>query len=173
MSAEETMNSATAAGATGENTGTPAVKDVHSYITSITTIKPDSLQQLKAVLARFGDPARVSPITAISTIHFARWVIIDNDTRLLFTTNFDGSWDSYINEFIEKASQGLDAIWSNCEGYPAGGAKDVEAFKQYVRNSEIQNTLVYSAYPDLTVKAIKRAVRTRKKFEDFLEEFQG
>src|SRR4028119_186031 len=130
MSSEEMTNSTAAAGGTGDGSGTPAVQDVHSYITSITTIKPDRLQQLKAVLAKFGDPSRVSPITAISTIHFARWVIIDNDTRLLFTTNFDGTWDSYINDFIENASEGMDAIWSNCEGYPAGGAKDAEAFKK-------------------------------------------
>jgi hypothetical protein len=44
---------------------------------------------------------------------------------------------------------------------------------EYVRDSEIPNTLVYSAYPDNTVKEVKQALRTRKKFEDFLEEFQS
>jgi hypothetical protein len=150
-----------------------APKDVHSYLTAITKIKPEKLEQLKAVLTRLSDPARVSPIARISTIHFARWVLIDNDTRLLFTSNFDGTLDSYIDEFIEKASDGLDAVWSNCEGFPEGGSKNKEAFKKYVRDSEIKNALVYTAYPDSTVKQIKQALRTRKKFEDFLDEFQG
>jgi hypothetical protein len=166
-------DTASGSSAGSSNAGASGMQGAHSYLTSITTIKPDKLPQLKAVLAQFGDPKRGSPISVISTIHFARWVIIDNDTRLLFTSNFDGTLDSYIDEFIEKASGGLDAIWSNCKGFPAGGSKDVAAFKKYVRDSEIPNTLVYSAYPDNTVKEVKQALRTRKKFEDFLEEFQS
>jgi hypothetical protein len=154
-------------------TAPPAVKDVHSYLTCITPVDPSRIERLKAVLAQLSDPARVSPIAAISTIHFARWVLIDNDTRLLFTSNFDDSLDSYLDEFIEKASGGLDAIWSNCIGYPTGGAKDVAAFKKYVKDTSFTNTLVYAAYPDATVKQIRQAIRTRQKFEDFLMEFQS
>ncbi len=172
MNSPGTARSAGAPMTAGE-AGSAKPKDVHSYLTSITTVKPDRLDRLKAVLARFSDPARESPIAVVSTIHFARWVLIDNDTRLLFTSNFDGTLESYIDEFIEKASEGLDAIWSNCEGFPEGGSKNVAAFKKYVRESEIKNTLVYTAYPDATVKQIKQALRTRKKFEDFLDEFQS
>jgi cytochrome P450 len=166
------MGSAAAAPARAEAMP-PTPKDVHSYLTCITPVIPEKLEKLKAVLARLSDPSRTSPIAAISTIHFARWVLIDNGTRLLFTSNFDGTLDSYLDDFIDKASEGLDAIWSNCQGYPAGGAKDVEAFKKYVHETAFDNTLVYTAYPDATVKEIKQALRTRQKFEAFLEEFQS
>lgn len=146
-------------------------KGAHSIITSIVPIKPGQLDKLRATLAAFGAPDRVSPIKAISTIHFARWVIIDNGKRLLFTSNFDGTWDSYIDEFIDKAAEGLDAIWSNCEGYPEGGAKNRAAFKEYVQRSENKAELFYCAYDDLTVNQILKGERIRQKFEALLDEF--
>ena len=145
---------------------------VQTAITTISRIKPGRSPQLRAVLGQFTTLGPDSPINLISTIHFARWVMIDDDTRLLFTTNFDGSWDDYIDEFIEKAADGLDAIWSNCEGFPEGGSRNRAAFKQYIRDYEYPALVFYSAYPDATVKNIHRALRTRAKFEAFLDEFQ-
>lgn len=151
--------------------GADAQRGAHSIITSIVPIKPGHLDRLRATLAALGAPDRKSPVEAISTIHFARWVIIDDGQRLLFTSNFDGTWDSYIDEFIDKAADGLDAIWSHCEGYPEGGAKDRATFKDYVRASEQAAALFYCAYDDLTVGRIKQNERIREKFEALLDEF--
>ena len=146
-------------------------RGAHGIITSITKIKEENLDRLRGTLSAMGAPDRESPVKAISTIHFARWVIIDGGTRLLFTSNFDESWDDYIDMFIDRASGGLDAIWSNCEGYPEGGAQDRAAFKEYVRQSEYQAELFYCAYDDLTVPQILKDDRIRQKFEALLDEF--
>src|SRR5256885_7437752 len=37
---------------------------------------------------------------AIATIHEARFVLFDDDTRLLFATSFDGPWDAYMDDFF-------------------------------------------------------------------------
>lgn len=144
---------------------------VQNIITAIVGVKPGHVERLRAVLQSLNTGA-ASPIAVISTIHFARWVLIEDNTRLLFTTNFDGSWDDYIDEFIDKAADGLDAIWSNCEGFPEGGARNREAFKQYIRDHEYPAALFYSAYPDATVKDVHKALRIRQKFEALLDEFQ-
>lgn len=174
---EETMpqaatGAASATDSSGMSTASVPPRDTHTYITSITRIIPERLAQLKAVLAGVQGNYGPSPIQQISTIHFARWVIIDEGTRLLFASNFDGSWDEYLDEFIEKAGAGLDAIWSNCEGYP--GTQDVTAFKNYVRESEItrENTFVYTAYPEYSVKDILRALRIQKLLETLLDEIK-
>lgn len=146
-------------------------KGVHSIITAIVPILPGHADALRQTLHALGDPSRTSPIRVISTIHFARWVLIDNDTRLLFTSNFDGTWDSYIDEFIDKASGGLDAIWSHCVDFPEGGSKNREAFKAYVRKYQMKADLFYCAYDDTTVNDIAKALRIREKFEAFLDEF--
>lgn len=148
-------------------------RGVHSIITAIVPILPGHLEPLRQTLQALGDPSRTSPIKAISTIHFARWVIIDNGERLLFTSNFDGTWDSYIDEFIDKASGGLDAIWQHCVDFPEGGSKNREAFKAYVRKYQTKAELFYCAYDDLTVKDILKAQRIREKFEGLLDEFSS
>ena len=47
----------------------------------------------------------------ISTIHFVRWLVIDDGRRLMMLSDYDGSWESYIDEFAELILSGLDAIW--------------------------------------------------------------
>jgi len=96
----------------------------------------------------------------ITSIHFARWVLIDEGKRLLFFSNYDGSWESYLGDFIDKAAVGLTAVWSNTQGFPRSvlllfeGATDEERFKAWTRNHQVPTQLWYSAYPELTVKNI-------------------
>lgn len=97
----------------------------------------------------------------ISSIHFARWVLIDEGKRLLFFSNYDGSWESYLGDFIDKASTGLTSVWSNTQGFPKSkfllfrGATDEERFKAWTRAHQLPTQLWYSAYPDLTVRNIQ------------------
>ena len=37
---------------------------------------------------------------AVQTIHEARFVLFDDDTRLAFITSFDGPWDAYMEDFF-------------------------------------------------------------------------
>lgn len=141
---------------------------VVTELTVIAPLKPGGAAQLRQVLNHLQiDPN--SPIKQIDTIHFARWVIFDNDSRMLFTSNFDGSWESYLRDFSLKTPQGMDAIFSNCEGYPAGGCADFEAFKQYVREHQVPTDLFYAAYPESTVRAVKRGLQVKALTDEFLQ----
>ena len=137
-------------------------------MTVITPIKEGMADKLRQVLKAIQTAAE-SPIKRINTIHYARWVIIDNDTRLLFTSNFDGTWEAYLRDFVEKAPEGLDAIWSNCVGYP--GARPIQPFIAYVRANEVDAELFYAAYPDVTVGQVQKGLRIQKKFQELLDEF--
>jgi hypothetical protein len=52
------------------------------------------------------------------TIHFAHWAFVSNGSRLMFLSNFDHSWDSYLDDFIEKAHGGLTLAWGSGVGFP-------------------------------------------------------
>ncbi|MGH9347343.1 MAG: hypothetical protein ACRD26_08760 [Vicinamibacterales bacterium] len=103
----------------------------------------------------------------IPSIHFARWVIIDNGRRVLFLSNFDGSWENYLGDFVDKAADGLTAVWSNTEGFPASrwlvkdGATDEQRFKARARNSQIVTQVWYSAYKTLSVQNINNNAQIR------------
>jgi hypothetical protein len=99
---------------------------------------------------------------SMRTIHFAHWTLVGNSGRLLFLSNFDGSWQSYLDDFVDKASHGLTLAWGNCVGFPRTqdlvlqGAAHGPEFKAWARQSQTQSILWYSAYPTLTVNEIIR-----------------
>ncbi|HEU0301571.1 MAG TPA: hypothetical protein VFR37_19075 [Longimicrobium sp.] len=101
------------------------------------------------------------------SIHFARWVIVDNGRRLVFFSNFDGSWENYLGDFIDKSHSGLTAVWSNCVGFPRTknlfqeGATDEQKFKAYSRDSQIPTQVWYSAYRWLSVDNINNNSKIR------------
>ena len=39
-----------------------------------------------------------------------RFVFLDNDTKMLFATAFDGEWDPYIDDFVTKIPDYLDIL---------------------------------------------------------------
>ena len=55
---------------------------------------------------------------AVGTVHDMRFVFVDNDTKLLFATAYDGDFDQYIDDFSTKIPNAMDLWLSNCEGYP-------------------------------------------------------
>ncbi len=139
---------------------------LQNQLTHLVTIKPGRLRSiilwvtLKVIhnLAHYWYTR--GELGGISTIHFARWVIIDDSRRLLFFSNYDSNWESYLGEFIDKASSGLTAIWSNTEGFPQAkwllleGARHAEKFKQWVRAHQLPTQVWYSAYPDASVSNV-------------------
>ena len=134
------------------------VNTVQNEMTVISDIDPAKLAKLKRVLGLLNLAARYvitdGTLSGITTIHFARWVIFDNDTRLLFESNYDGNWEQYIGDFVDRGSGGMDAIWGNCKGYPARGAKDLQAFKQVILDHQVRAKVWYSAYRYDSVKNI-------------------
>ncbi len=103
----------------------------------------------------------------ISSIHFARWVILDDD-RVLFFSNYDGSWEAYLGDFVDKAHLYLSAVWSNTKWFPKTyglvleGASKESTFKQWVRTFQVENQIWYSAYPKLTVQNVLDNARVRE-----------
>jgi len=103
--------------------------------------------------------ANKGSLGGISSIHFARWVITPDRRHLIFLSNFDGSWERYLNDFIDLASKGLTAVWTNTTneiGFPKtrrllwDGARDEQRFKSYSRYSQARTRTWYSAYPNLS-----------------------
>jgi deferrochelatase/peroxidase EfeB len=97
----------------------------------------------------------------LGTIHFARWVLIPGTNQLMFFSNFGGSWESYLEDFITQAHGGLTGVWSNTEGFPRtknlfqDGATDGDRFKRWARRRQTPTRFWYSAYPYLTTARIR------------------
>ena len=110
-------------------------------------------------------------LARVSTIHFARWVFLDNKKRLLFASNYDGSLESYMDDFINKVGFGLNVVFGNGVGYPTtnwlilDGAKDEQKFKYVLRRHQLPTEVWYNAYPGLTAYDRHRNLLIRQGLE--------
>ena len=110
-------------------------------------------------------------LARIKTIHFARWVFMDNNRKVFFASNYDGSHESYMDDFINKVGWGLNLTFSNAVGYPTTrwiikeGAHREHAFKYTQRRHQIPTEVWYKAYPGLTAVDLARNSRIRQSVE--------
>src|SRR5436190_3803625 len=106
---------------------------------------------------------------AVATIHEARFVLFDEDTRLLFATSFDGPWDAYMEDFFTSGpTLGLfDAVFQHVEGYE--GLPDVAAVKAFVLSAQVTAAAFARNYGG-TVKEIRKAERVNEAFQQVLDD---
>jgi hypothetical protein len=107
-------------------------------------------------------------LARVRTIHFARWVFLDDKKRMLFASNYDGSLESYMDDFINKVGFGLNLVFSNGVGYPRtsflvrGGAKEEQKFKNFLRRHQMPTQVWYNPRPGLTAADLERNILLRK-----------
>ncbi len=118
-------------------------------------------------------------LMGIPTIHFARWVLIDDNKHMMFFSNFDGSWNQYLCDFIDKSGWGLTGIFSNTMNFPetkflfTGGAYDEEHFLAWSRGTQILTQVWYCAYHQLSIKNIVNNTLIRNELRQNLSEEQA
>lgn len=87
---------------------------------------------------------------------------------LFFTSYFDGDLKDYLREFSNFLGKDVDRVWGNCEGYPAGGSHDFEAFWQYAKRFQIPTDAFFNACPGLTVPKIHQLKVFKNRFAAFV-----
>ena len=135
-----------------------------SELTLIFKFVPGGAKRLRGLLevrqANFGT-------AKIATVHDMRFVFLDNDTKLLFATAYDGdSWDAYLDEFATKIPDELDLLFSELEEFP--GFRD-PSVKDWIAKYQIPAEAWYVAHPDLTVRDVRRVKRVGKAAEEFFD----
>jgi hypothetical protein len=110
-------------------------------------------------------------LARVRSIHFARWVFLNGHERVIFFSNYDGSLESYMDDFINKVGFGLNLAFGNGVGYPrtrwlvGDGCGDERKFKEYLRRHQVPTPVWYKAYPGLTAVDLERNVRVREGLE--------
>ncbi len=151
---------------------------IQNQLTVITKIKPGLWSRffLKFFLflgRKFNKPSSRGEFSGLTTIHFGRWVLFENGNYLLFESSYDGSWESYIDDFCNYASVGMNAVWGSSIGFPKGGSRDIASFKQGIRANQHPAQVFYSAYPDLTVANIATDMQLSENIAPARKYFNG
>jgi len=103
---------------------------------------------------------------AVGTLHDMRFVFLDNDTKLLFATAYDGEWDAYIDDFVTKIPNSMDLIFCNLEGWPGIHHPSI---KDWLVKHQLTAEAWYVASPNLTVAETRRLEQVGKAVDEFLE----
>jgi hypothetical protein len=150
-------------------------------MTAITPMKSWKTPILRVFFFLLG---RIKPLQAklvnLSFIHFARWVVVKrrgfprvSDAQpeenlhydyLLFFSNFNGTWNQYIDAFADVLADGLDLVWRWSEKFPR--SRPVSAFKRYIALVQFDTDYYYTAYPRATTNDVKAAHRVCAALED-------
>jgi len=97
---------------------------VVSELSVFLKVKPGHEKQIREVFTRRAATSdwhvqATRVLVSVGTVHEARQVLFDNDTRLLIATSFDGDWDVYIEDFARtRVLQDWAEFLVHCEGYP-------------------------------------------------------
>ena len=123
----------------------------------------------------------------LSFIHFARWVIVKRRRfprvaagqpaeeleydYMLFFSNFNGTWNQYIDAFSAVLSTGLNLIWHWSEKFP--GSVPVTPFKQHIARCQFDTDYYYTAYPSATTNDVKAAHRVQTALDSLAQSSAG
>lgn len=137
------------------------------------------------ILEKF--PKTTTGLVELSFIHFARWVIVPRrkfphvdpgqpkeELRydyMLFFSNFNGTWNQYIDAFSAVLSFGLNAIWHWSEKFP--GSVPVTPFKQHIARCQFDTDYYYTAYPYATTNDVKAAHRVQTALDSLVQSSAG
>ena len=157
-------------------------------LNAITPMKPWKTPILKLFFLLLGAVKPLqNDLKNLSFIHFARWVVIrrnqfphlaDKQPReelrydyLVFFSNFNGTWNQYIDAFSAVLSKGLDLIWRWSEKYP--GSRPVTAFKRYIALVQFDTDYYYNVYPRASTNDVKAALRVQDELDRFADASQA
>jgi hypothetical protein len=147
----------------------------------ITPMKPwrTILQRLIFMAAR-AIPSTLAGLLGLRLIHFARWVIVRRDQwpdlgqgkqdlgydYMLFCSNFNGTWDQYIDAFSDGIPSGLDLFWYSSTKYPH--SIPITSFKTYITYNQFDTNYYYNATPGAAQHDIKSALRVLAEARDLM-----
>ena len=135
-----------------------------SELTVIAPFAPGGAARLRALLRLLN--GNVSAGAKVGTLHNARFVFLDNDTKLLFASAYDGQWDPYIEDFATKIPEEMDILFSAFEGWPGIRSPKV---KDWIVEHQVAAEGWYVATPHLTVAETLRLGKVGKAVDELLD----
>ncbi len=121
-------------------------------------------------------------LITLSLIHYARWAIVKPSqfphlasgqpketikyAYMFFFSNFNGSWNQYVDSFHMSISKGLNLFWKLNLKYP--GSVPLQPFHAYINYNQIWTSHYYNAYPTAASNDVKAAKKIKAGLEDFI-----
>ena len=126
-------------------------------------------------------------LRALAFIHFAKWTVISpgqfprfagmgpreglKHDYLLFESNFNGSWNEYVDAFHSVLPFKLNLVWMWSENYP--GSVPLSPFKAYIERNQYYTDYYYMAHPGSTANDVRNAFAVEAAFGALSAQSEG
>jgi hypothetical protein len=145
-----------------------AAQPVQSPLTLIMPIASEAAYQElhQTLIGVQALPPEQNPIMValdkIATVHFARFVFLENNTRLGVITTYDGDFEKYIMDFVDDIGDVFNMLLKfMADAPPLPVQEHRQEFLEYVRAHDLRCVEpFYSAYPRATVLDVQAATAT-------------
>jgi hypothetical protein len=135
--------------------------------TLICALKPGGAERMRKLMPDGFTGQRQKNTDRLATVHDLRFVIFDNDTRLLFASTYDGDWDAYINDFAALIPDVIEAVFGEVEDFRGVRSPN---FKDDIVKYQIPSLYFYSAYPNASVRDVRKALKVKGGLDVILDE---
>src|SRR6202008_3473578 len=136
-----------------------------SELTIFLTFVPGGAKRLRGLLQLMEGNFKAADV--VGTVHDMRFVFVENDTKLLFATAYDGDFDPYIEDFAAKIPTAMDLWLCNFEGYPGMG--NSKAAADWIAKHQIAAEAWYVNSPNLTAAETRRLEKVGGAVEELLD----
>ena len=130
----------------------------------------------EAAKAADRDPRRLESFRKLGILTEARWVLFENDTRMAFSTVFEGDWDAYIEAFMPEVIPALDKILrGNIVDYPTKPLDQltVDEIKAWLHDHQVTAVGFIWVHGNNTLKDIWKAQSLQESFDKVLDDPEG
>jgi hypothetical protein len=143
---------------------------------------------LRALLRSLDDKQRYprgSPLSDVSLVHMARFVIIDRlayqgepakadalkSHYLLFVCDFDGrSVDALMHAMVQNIPHQVTAIWDHCVRFP--GIRSCDRLAAYFEQCQLTTNLLLADQPEASVNDTLMGLTCRRRLGEFIKQIQ-
>jgi hypothetical protein len=144
--------------------------------TIIGDIKPGKAQLLRQMArerAASASPRELYELLKPLTLHYARWVLINNDTQLMYQAIFDTDFELYVEDAHRLFMKtGLATFFECMVGFPDDWKTNIPAFVQFFRKHQVESIFEFASYPGTTVSEVEKALEVRRTFSSVLDAMQ-
>jgi hypothetical protein len=149
-------------GLTMQTTGRNTVKE----FTGMWPLKPDAdMEALEAALLPGGwtppDITFAEATTSLGLIRTARWFVARTQDfdgwTLFFVTQFDGSLEKYLDDFVLNGKENLQKVWGQCIGCPMGPDSTASEVVEYIARGQIKTLACYDFVPSMSNSQVYKA----------------
>jgi hypothetical protein len=143
-------------------------------MTLICRVKPGHADTIRKSGLAVATAVEADPdVLAVLRLHYARWILFDDDTRFIYMAIFDTNFDKYVEDVLDLfKSKGLTPRFAGCEGFPEDWKENYSAFAAWARQVQAPSFAEYAEYPNVTNVEVVKALKVKNALSTMLDQMQ-